>query len=42
MLSSAETIDVIAATLTTHQVPRVVLDPVWSDLFLDVQDGLVN
>lgn len=29
MLSSAETIDIIAETLATHQVPRVVLDPVW-------------
>ena len=29
MLSSAETIDVIAETLQTHKVPVVVLDPVW-------------
>ncbi|EAW13944.1 putative thiamine biosynthesis protein (Thi-4) [Aspergillus clavatus NRRL 1] len=28
MLSSAETIDVVAEALTTHQVPSVVLDPV--------------
>lgn len=28
MLSSAETIDVIAEALTVHQVPAVVLDPV--------------
>lgn len=28
MLSSAETIDVIAETLQTHQVPAIVLDPV--------------
>ncbi|KAE8155887.1 DNA polymerase alpha, catalytic subunit [Aspergillus tamarii] len=28
MLSSAETIDIIAETLVTHQVPSVVLDPV--------------
>ncbi|KAJ5666910.1 hypothetical protein N7462_011319 [Penicillium macrosclerotiorum] len=28
MLSSAETIDVIAETLSTHQVPSIVLDPV--------------
>jgi hydroxymethylpyrimidine/phosphomethylpyrimidine kinase len=28
MLSSAETIDIIAETLTTHQIPYVVLDPV--------------
>lgn len=28
MLSSAETIDVIAETLQTHRVPSIVLDPV--------------
>jgi hydroxymethylpyrimidine/phosphomethylpyrimidine kinase len=28
MLSSAETIDVIAETLQAHKVPLVVLDPV--------------
>ncbi|KAJ5724628.1 hypothetical protein N7493_006356 [Penicillium malachiteum] len=28
MLSSAETIDIIAETLQTHQVPSIVLDPV--------------
>jgi hypothetical protein len=28
MLSSAETIDIIAETLVAHQVPSVVLDPV--------------
>jgi hydroxymethylpyrimidine/phosphomethylpyrimidine kinase len=30
MLSSAETIDVIAETLQTHKVPAIVLDPVCS------------
>jgi hydroxymethylpyrimidine/phosphomethylpyrimidine kinase len=28
MLSSAETIDVIAETLQAHKVPAIVLDPV--------------
>jgi hydroxymethylpyrimidine/phosphomethylpyrimidine kinase len=28
MLSSEETIDVIAEALTSHQIPSVVLDPV--------------
>jgi hydroxymethylpyrimidine/phosphomethylpyrimidine kinase len=28
MLSSAETIDVIAESLRTHRVPSIVLDPV--------------
>jgi hypothetical protein len=30
MLSSAETIDVIAETLQAHKVPAIVLDPVNS------------
>lgn len=30
MLSSAETIEVIAEALVTHAVPTVVLDPVLS------------
>lgn len=34
MLSSAETVDVIAETLQAHQVPAIVLDPVISSSLL--------
>lgn len=36
MLSSAETIDVIAETLNIHRVPSIVLDPVYRalDIFI--------
>lgn len=32
MLSSAETVEVIAEALVTHGVSQVVLDPVWNPL----------
>lgn len=33
MLSSAETIDIIADALTSYQIPAVVLDPVFQQAF---------
>jgi hydroxymethylpyrimidine/phosphomethylpyrimidine kinase len=32
MLSSAETIDVIAETLKAHKLPPIILDPVMGNL----------
>lgn len=40
MLSSAETVDVIAETLQAHRIPTIVLDPVLKTKFIYQRLGL--
>lgn len=42
MLSSAETIDVIADVLASHHVPQVVLDPVAYPVLFSLSGSRVS